>query len=91
MIVRILGDGQYDLPDGTDSEFQKLDQALVEHVNAGDEAAYHRDLSELIKLVRSQGSELPEDDLSPSDLVLPDPTASLEEVRALLAEDQHTA
>lgn len=91
MIVRILGDGQYELTDGVNAQFEALDQALVEHVNAGDEAAYHRDLAELIQLVRSQGTELPDEDLSPSDLVLPDPTATLEEVRALLAEDQHTA
>lgn len=92
MIIRILGDGQYELADGTSPAFDALDSALVEHVNAGDSDAYRRDLAALIELVRSSGVELPEDDLSASDLILPDPAASLEEVQALLAEEgQHSA
>ena len=91
MIIRVLGDGQYDLAGGTSPAFDALDQALVDHVNAGDEQAYQRDLAALIELVRSEGVELPEGDLSPSDLVLPDPAASIEEVQALLAEEgQHS-
>ncbi|HEU5002124.1 MAG TPA: hypothetical protein VFW71_05020 [Actinomycetota bacterium] len=91
MIIRILGDGQYDMGDTLGAEFDALDDALVGHVEAGDEDAYHRDLAALIELVRSTGSELPHDELAPSDLVLPDPSASLEEVRALLAEHAEEA
>lgn len=91
MIIRILGDGQYDLGDALSNEFEALDEALVAHVDAGDEEAYHRDLAALIELVRSTGAELPPDEVAPSDLVLPDPSASLEEVRALLAEHAEEA
>jgi len=87
MIVRVLGDGQYELPEGLEAEFERLDNHLVAHVEDGDEEAFRRELAELVALVR-QGSELPDDDFRPSDAVLPSPHSSLEDVRELLAEDQ---
>ena len=41
----------------------------------------------MIELVRSEGTELPEEDLRPSDVVVPNPTATLREVQALLGEE----
>ncbi|MGH2717779.1 MAG: PspA-associated protein PspAA [Actinomycetota bacterium] len=87
MIIRILGDGQYDLPDSHSEAFDVLDDALVRHVEAGDDKAYHDDLAALIDLVTSKGTELSHDEFSPSDLVLPDPLMTVEEVRELLAEE----
>ena len=87
MIARILGDGQYELGDEVRSKFDKLDDALVLHCEAGDEDGFRQDLSEMVELVRSEGTELPEDDLQPSDVVVPNPTATLEEVQALLSEE----
>lgn len=87
MIVRVLGDGQYDVPEGLEGEFERLDNHLIAHVEDGDEEAFRRELAELVALVR-QGSELPHDDFRPSDAVLPSPQSSLEDVRELLAEDQ---
>jgi hypothetical protein len=87
VIIRILGDGQYEL-DGSHTEaFDALDEALVRHVNAGDDAAYHDDLGALIELVQTRGRALPDDAFAPSDLVLPDPAMSVEEVQALLEEE----
>ena len=46
-------------------------------------------LPELNKLaeVRGRGAPLPDDALEPSDLILPSPDATLEEVRELLSDD----
>jgi hypothetical protein len=87
MIVRVLGDGQYELPEGVEAEFERLDNHLIAHVEDGDEEAFHKELAELIALVQ-QGSELPDDDFRPSDAVLPSPHSSIDDVRELLAEDQ---
>jgi hypothetical protein len=87
MIVRILGDGQYKIPENLCADFDRLDDALVAHVEAGDEEAFQRDLAALVDLVR-QGAELSDDDFRPSDAVLPSPNASLADVRELLAEEQ---
>jgi hypothetical protein len=84
VIARILGEGQYELDDGGRSQFDKLDDALVRYCEAGDEAGFRQTLAEMIDLVRSKGVELPEDDLQPSDVVIPNASATLEEVQALL-------
>jgi len=87
MIVRILGDGQYELPENMGSEFERLDNHLIAHVEDGDEEAFRRELAELIGIVQ-QGSEVPDDDFRPSDAVLPSPNASLADVQELLSEEQ---
>ena len=87
MIVRILGQGQYELDASHAEAFDVLDDALVRHVDAGDDEAYHADLAALINLVRSNGTELPHEEVQPSDQILPDPTMTVEEVQALLAEE----
>jgi hypothetical protein len=87
MIIRILGDGQYDLADSHSEAFDVLDDALVRHVEAGDDQAYHDDLAALIDLVRTKGQEVAHDEFAPSDLVLPNPLMTVEEVQALLAEE----
>ncbi|MEA2592802.1 MAG: hypothetical protein QOD62_2633 [Actinomycetota bacterium] len=87
MIVRILGDGQYELPESMESEFERLDNHLIAHVEDGDEEAFRRELAELIGIVQ-QGSEVPDDDFRPSDAVLPSPNASLADVQELLSEEQ---
>ena len=87
MIVRILGDGQYELPENMESEFERLDNHLIAHVEDGDEEAFQRELAELVVIVQ-QGSELPDDDFRPSDAVLPSPNASLADVQELLSEEQ---
>jgi hypothetical protein len=86
MIVRILGDGQYELPESLGPEFERLDNHLVAHVEAGEEELFQRDLAELIELVR-RAPELGTDDFRPSDAVLPSPDATLADVRELLAEE----
>lgn len=87
MIVRILGDGQYDLPEDLCPEFVKLDNVLIAHVEASDDEAFRRDLAGLIDVVH-RGTRLPDDDLQPSDGIVPDAGATLSEVRQLLNEEQ---
>ena len=41
----------------------------------------------MAELVRSQGEQLPEDDLSASDIVIPPSDLTLEETRRLLSDD----
>jgi hypothetical protein len=88
MIVRILGDGQYDLDNVEAEEFTSLDDALGRHIDDGDEEAYRRDLDSLLEYVRRNGTVLGDDDFRPSDQVLPDPSSSLAEIKALLEDEQ---
>ena len=86
MIIRILGEGQRELADQHVAELNRLDDALAEAVNAGDEAAYRDSLAALLHRVRDLGSRLPDEMLVPSDAILPGEASSLAEVRALLGQ-----
>ena len=87
MIVRVLGDGQYELDDVEAEEYTSLDDALGRHIDEGDEDAYRRDLDSLLEYVHRNGTPLGDDDFRPSDQALPDPSSSLAEVKALLEEE----
>ncbi len=87
MIVRIMGVGQLEVPDEQLPELEQLDESLAAAVEAGDEAWFRGDLARLLGQVRSAGTALAEDRLEPSDLVVPGPDASLDEVRALLISE----
>ncbi|MGJ5750973.1 hypothetical protein FB563_4714 [Streptomyces puniciscabiei] len=87
MIVRIMGEGQVRLDDSHFVELNKLDDELLAEMESGDEAAFRRTFAALLDAVRRLGTPLPDDALEPSELILPAPDASLEEVRAMLADD----
>ena len=87
MIVRILGEGQFDVEDARLDELNRLDDQLVEAIDAGDEARFAASLDELLTAVRMNGARVPDDHLGGSELVLPAAGATLEEVRRLLDEE----
>ena len=71
MIVRISNEGQYELDDSHHSRLDELDDAVVAAVDGGDEDAFHSAFEELLAFVRSEGRELSDDDLHPSEFILP--------------------
>jgi hypothetical protein len=87
MIVRIMGEGQVRLDDSGLTELNKLDDELLAELEGGDENGFRRTLHALLVKVRELGDPLPDDSLEPSDLILPSPDASLEEVREMLSDD----
>ncbi|MFE5400998.1 hypothetical protein ACFQ9Z_06270 [Streptomyces sp. NPDC056580] len=87
MIVRIMGEGQVKLDDAHFAELNELDDELLAEVEGGDEAGFRRTLSTLLDAVRRLGAPLPDDALEPSELILPSPEATLEEVRELLGDE----
>ncbi|MCH6159856.1 PspA-associated protein PspAA [Streptomyces marispadix] len=87
MIVRIMGEGQVKLDDSHFAELNKLDDELLSEMENGDEEGFRRTLTALLNAVRTMGTSLRDDSLEPSELILPAPDASLEEVREMLTED----
>ncbi|CAL9319341.1 hypothetical protein ABZ568_20865 [Streptomyces olindensis] len=87
MIVRIMGEGQVVLADGHLTELNKLDDELLAEMENGDGPGFRRTLQALLAKVRDLGEPLPDDSLEPSELILPSPDATLEEVRELLSDD----
>lgn len=87
MIVRIMGEGQVKLADSHFAELNKLDDELLEEMENGDGPGFRRTLSALLDKVRELGTPLPDESLQPSELILPAPDATLEEVRDMLSDD----
>ena len=84
MIVRILGRGQFDVPASALDELNDLDDSLIEAVEAGDDAGFSTALADLLQRVQAVAAPHPPDTLDTSDVILPGPDSSLEEVRRLL-------
>ncbi|MFI9189361.1 hypothetical protein ACIG0A_08660 [Streptomyces californicus] len=87
MIVRIMGEGQVELANDHFVELNELDDVLLKEMESGDGPGFRTTLHALLDKVRELGSPLPDDSLEPSELILPAPDASLEEVRAMLSDD----
>jgi hypothetical protein len=86
VIVRILGEGQYEVGDSERGVLDKMDDALMDAVDSGDEAAFGAALAALAAEVRRTGMALGDDAFTPSDLVVPFADATLEETKSLLAQ-----
>lgn len=87
MIVRVSGEGQFDVPDGHVEELNRLDEDLTKAVDSGDDAQFTAALEALLASVRTAGKELPADWIGPSDLVLPSPDSTIHEVREVLGDE----
>ena len=82
MIVRISTEGQYELTESDAEVLNQLDNQAVAACEAGDEEQFTDAFRELIEFVRGNGQRVPEDRLDPSDVIIPPPDVSFEEVRA---------
>jgi len=87
VIVRILGEGQFDLSDEAVSALNDLDAKVESAIEAGDDAAFHEALASLLDGVRTAGVPHDAESLDSSDLILPMPDATLAEVRDMLSGD----
>ena len=83
MIVRILTEGQYDLPGAFIDNLNAIDNELVEIVAAEDAEGFDRVLKQMLDLVREKGSPVPIEELVESDLVLPEPDITLLEAEEM--------
>jgi len=87
VIVRIMGEGQWDVPDEHLDALNALDEALERAVESDDQQAFRVEMTALLDAVRQQGDRVEDDSLEESDLILPPTDATLEEVKALLGEE----
>jgi 23S rRNA A2030 N6-methylase RlmJ len=87
VIVRLLGEGQFRVDDSIRPMLEEYDNQIERAVEAGDERALWNGLQALADAVREHGSKLADDELVPSDAVVPPEDLSLDEARELLADD----
>jgi hypothetical protein len=87
MIVRILGEGQLEVPADALARINQLDAELEAALTGADEAGFRAALDALLGEVRAVGTPVPQEALLESDIVLPFADATAGEVRELLTEE----
>jgi PspA-Associated protein len=87
VIVRLMNEGQYRIDDALRDRLNALDDEAGQALEADDEAALDAKLEEMWRLVQSEGERLADDDLSPSDALVPPADLTLEETRELFSAD----
>jgi hypothetical protein len=87
MIVRIMGEGQFEVPDSLVDRLNELDNALLAALETADRADFNVSLAALLAAVRAAGTPVADDLLVPSDATLPFEDATVDEVKALLRDD----
>ncbi len=86
MIVRVMGEGQWRVSDDLQQRLNELDEQALAALEAGDEERLDGILEQMASLVRTEGEELPPEDLSPSDAIIPPTDLTIEETRELFSE-----
>ncbi|HEX2045382.1 MAG TPA: hypothetical protein VHF23_07135 [Gaiellaceae bacterium] len=87
MIVRLMGEGQFRVADELAERLNELDDRAQAAAEGEDEPELDRVLDEMWRLVQGEGERLPDDDLSPSDVVIPPSDLTLEETRRLFSAE----
>ena len=79
MIVRIMTEGQFNLPGAHVDDLNEIDNQLVEVVEQEDREGFEKLLKQMLDLVRQNSAKVADDELVESDLVLPAPDLTLKE------------
>lgn len=87
MIVRILGDSQYELESKYLDEINELDNCMVHHLNDDEVDEFKKCLSEMIRIVRDNGVPLDPTEIVASDVILPSPDITPKEAKKLFAQE----
>ena len=87
MIVRLMGEGQWRIDDSVHERLNELDEQAMAALDAGDEAALDATLERMWELAKAEGTRLADDDLTPSDIVIPPADLTLEETRELVESE----
>jgi hypothetical protein len=87
VIVRVMGEGQYRLPEDIHERVNELDNALVAAVEKDDEDAFHAAFEEMLDVIRTGGEHLGDDELETSDVIVPPPDTSMAEAAADFSGD----
>ena len=87
MIVRIMGEGQYRLPEDVHERVNELDNAVVAAVEQDDEDAFHASFEEMLDVIRTEGEHLGDEELETSDVIVPPADTSMAEAAAEFSGD----
>ena len=83
-----MGEGQYRVDEELIAALNDLDDQALAALARDDEAELDRYLDEMWQLVKARGTEVPLDEITTSDVVIPPSDLTLEETRTLMESDE---
>ncbi len=83
MIVRLMGEGQYEFDKKHLDAMNKIDNDIVKIVNRRDEIAFKAEFKKLADYVRRNGKKVPQEIIKPSDIIIPPADITLEEAHEI--------
>ncbi|WP_445474711.1 PspA-associated protein PspAA [Methanococcoides methylutens] len=83
MIIRIMGEGQYEVPGSLFDELNIIDNRIVDLVGKENEADYRTELLRLIHVIKSNGKQLDDASIVESNIIVPPEDLSLQEAKEI--------
>jgi hypothetical protein len=87
MIVRISGTGQYELNDDAVRKLDELDTCLTDAYQSGSDTEFRSCLHDTITFVQQNGTQVGDDRVVPSDVIIPPDDSGLEDARSYMTDE----
>jgi hypothetical protein len=87
VIVRLMGEGQFEIDDEVAKGLNDLDEQAARAVEAGDEEQLRQLLERMADAVRKNGARVPDSELGASEAIIPPDDLTLDEARQLFEEE----
>ncbi len=88
VIIRIMGEGQYHVPEALCDQLKEVDNRIVALVEKGNEKEFREELSKLISEIREKGKVVEEEEILVSDIIVPPENMSFKEVKDIFKESE---
>jgi hypothetical protein len=83
VIVRVMGEGQFEIDDEVAKGLNELDEQAERALQAEDQEQLAELLERMAEAVRTNGARVPDEDLTPSEGIVPPADLTLEEAKEL--------
>lgn len=83
MIIRIMGEGQYKVPEAFCDELNQIDNRIVHMVEEGKAVEFRNELVKLIFEIKEKGEPIEAEEILESDIIVPPEDLSFEEAKAV--------
>ncbi len=82
-VIRIMGEGQFEVDESILERLNELDNQIVAEVERDNEPRFRELLAEMIELVKRSAKPLDDSEIVPSDIIIPPHDLSLEEAKSI--------
>jgi len=87
MIIRIMGEGQFRFDESHLGDLNTIDNRIVDHVKKGNQDGFCQDLARMISTVKELGKPISDQEVIPSDIIVPPADLSFEEAKDIFCND----